>query len=137
MDELDGHLSVKKIFCIQWNLRIMKVLGQLIFFHYSEVFLIDRYKYIEGLHRNKFIKEIYIYVRGVHYWGFHCIQNIFCSLHNMTEWESFNRQCSRGKSCSCVDHLAGSVHTMAEQWRKCCWGKKEMRMFWVDIWTCL
>ena len=38
---------------------------------------------------------------------------------------------------SCVDHLAGSVHTMAEQWRKCCWGKKEMCMFWVDIGTCL
>ena len=58
---------------VQWNLQIMKVLGQPIFFHCLEVFFIERYKCIE-VHANGTLEnyERFFIIGRFHYWRFQC-----------------------------------------------------------------
>ena len=75
----------------QWNLRIMKVVEQPIFFHYLEVFFIERYKSVEGYANGaleKFYYERFFTIGGVRYWRFHYISQVH--IHNlMHEWLEF------------------------------------------------
>ena len=83
---------------IQLNLRIMKVLGQPIFFHYLEVFFIERYKSTEEYANGtleKFHYERFFTIGGVYYRMFHC--SMYNAIYN---GHGCNKSVS-GFACKC------------------------------------